>query len=559
MFTFHVLHRLPERYTGVERHPEWGLPVYKTKGEGLLPKGLEEYRAPRHSLESFVQDQLNGTHRSHHAPRRDIHLRPHQKEQSERITAAHHRGAPGYLLSYPTGTGKTPIAVRTCAQLPGVHRVLVITRLTITESFRHGIDKFGPGNVEWIVIHPEQLYKLFEHPHTDITRLSAEEAAHFAATHGRLRFTIDALVCDESHLFTNLQSIRTTLMNRIRLTASPNGQPVFTLWQSATPFTHPGESGYLAPLLAYTTGHTPPDNPADYGIWLRRIGFRLRKDTRQRWYHKINAPDCQLIEQTLYQAGVGASATARELGLPHQERQLAPIDLTPTERSDYDTKWLTIREQYGLSVKNSFAPHKGLVAALRRVQKASLVKIPHVARMTARLVNEGNQVVVVQWFRETVERTATEIIKALEAHGLPQRVTVITGENPGDRERRRQAFQLGAAKVLVTNVVEGINLHAGEHNVGGSGHDATTANRVCLIADVLTGGKRCLQAEGRTQRDGQHSTVLYAYAANTTEQEWLALTLRSMSNTQALATARDEAEELADLSRHLENAESPDS
>jgi len=547
----HVLHRLPQRYTGVVRNPEWGMPVYEEKREGL-PPGLEAYRAPRHSLESYVEDQLNGTHRSRLAPRRGVNLHPYQKDQTERIAAAYYRGAPGYFLAFPTGSGKTPIAVRACSQLPGARRVLVITRLAVTDGFREGVDKFGPGNVEWIVVHPEQLYKLFQHPTTDITRLPVEQATHLAATDGSPRFTLDAIVCDESHLFTNPESIRTTLMNRLRMTASPKAGRVFTLWQSATPFSHPGESGYVADLLAYVTGQTPPVDAADYGIWLRRLGFRLRKDGSQRWYHEINPADCELIEQTLYRAGVGATATARQLGLPHQERQLAPIAFTPAERADYEAEWLSVRERYQLSVDAAFAPQGNLVKALREVQKASLIKIPHIARMVVDLVKEGNQVVVVQWFRETVDRTATEIIRAFEAHGLPHRVVVATGENSRDRERRRQAFQLGVAQVIITNVLDGINLHAGEQNVGGRGQDATTAPRVCLIADVLTGGKRCLQAEGRTQRDGLSSLVLYAYAEGTTEERWLALALRGMSNTQALTSDPDEAGELAALSEELE-------
>jgi hypothetical protein len=105
---------------------------------------------------------------------------------------------------------------------------------------------------------------------------------------------------------------------------------------------------------------------------------------------------------------------------------------------------------------------------------------------------------------------------------------------------------------VVVNALEGINLHAGERDVDGQGHDATSAFRVCLIAAVLTGGKRTLQAEGRTQRDGQYSLAVYVYVRGTTEEAWLCRILRAAASTQALAQAATDAEALTELADQLD-------
>jgi superfamily II DNA helicase RecQ len=73
-----------------------------------------------------------------------------------------------------------------------------------------------------------------------------------------------------------------------------------------------------------------------------------------------------------------------------------------------------------------------------------------------------------------------------------------------------------------------------------------------VVADVLTGGKRTLQAEGRASRDGQHALAVYVYVPGTTEEAWLARMLRSAANTQALARTSADARALTELADQLD-------
>lgn len=531
-------------FAGVVRDREWLVDVYATQVGRGLPRGLAPFEAPLHSWERYVQGEINrNPFLPPLPPGAAPPLREYQQDQVARLVAAWREKAPGYLWALPTGSGKTPMAVRAVCAAAGrtPQRILVVTRLSVVPAWRAAIDRFATSRHQWVVINPERLWRLLRHPEARLHRMPTDEAANLVAHEGVSRVDWDTVIVDECHMLVNSESRRTRTLQRLLVRS--DGGHAFAMWASATPFSEPEESAYLARLIAHAAGVRPPAEEADYRLWLKELGgLRLNNDRRGRWYHRSNRADVTRLRALLYESGVGSAATAADLKLPEQERDVVPIQLSETDRVRYERAWEEFRRSEGLAVFADAAPGAYRVEALRKVQKASLVKAPYVADIVVEQVRQGRQVVVPMWFVESIEEVAVWIARGLRKAGLEERVVAITGRQVELRQRKRVAFQRGEALVVVLNALEGINLHAGEADTDGKGTRATSTPRVCVIADVLTGGKRALQAEGRTQRDGRSAPVIYAYAAGTGEAPWTAATFRSLSNTLALSTnERDSA------------------
>ncbi|MFI8504955.1 DEAD/DEAH box helicase family protein [Streptomyces sp. NPDC085524] len=532
-----VLSEFSGHFAGVARNRRWLVDVFQAQEGRGLPRGLVPFEAPSHSWERFVQHELN---RHVPVPRRQQGTMPalheYQQEQVMRLVAARRHGSPGYLWALPTGSGKTPMAVRAvCASAErSPQKILVITRLSVIPAWRATIDSFATAHHRWVVVNPERLWRLLDHPDADLGRLRGDQAARLVAQEGTSRVDWDTVVVDECHMLANPESRRAMTVRR--LLERSDGERAFALWASATPFSVPEESAYLGRLISHAAGVAEPADDGDYRLWLKELGLRLNNDRRGRWYHRFNRPDVARLRELLFESGVGSAATPGDLNLPQQQREVVPIVLSEAERLRYNRAWEQFRRSEGLAAFTDSNPDSYRVEALHRVQKASLVKAPHVARIVVEQVRRGRQVVVPMWFVESIDEVAVLIARALRDAGLNDRVVAITGRDTELRERKRVAFQSGEALVVVLNALEGINLHAGEVNTNGRGGRATHTPRVCVIADVLTGGKRALQAEGRTQRDGRSAPVIYAYAAGTGEAEWTAATFRSLSNTLSLTT-----------------------
>ncbi|MFJ1662450.1 DEAD/DEAH box helicase family protein [Streptomyces anthocyanicus] len=533
---------------GVRWDARWRLPVYRGR---RLPHALLGHAARLHSLEWLVQDILNGRMPPPPATRERPALRTHQVHPVQLMTKAHASGTPGFLLAYPTGSGKTAMLICATLDLPKVSTVLVVTKLDVIPAWRNAISYFGGGGKRWVVMNPEQLWRLFDHPIWHLNSLSPDQAAVRAAEGGVPRVPFDAVIVDESHMLVSPDAVRSRLVDRLVLPGREGRRAPWFIRASASPFSSPEETGYVSDLLAYAADVKAPGrmSTAEHKDWLRELGFEMNTGHDGRWAHHLSSGDLKHVESLLFSGTVGVTATAQEIGLPAHTRQLRPVELSVEDRDLYETAWAQFRDLHGLDVAD--VPEKDTSGALRRVQKASLLKAPKVAEIVAGLVEDGYQVVVPAWYLDNVSTLARLTAAALKARGLPDRVVEITGASRGLRELKRQAFQAGVALVAVVNSLEGINLHAGERGGAGKGKDATKTPRACVIADVLTGGKRSLQAEGRTQRDGERSLTLYVYAEGTTEQQWLSRMLRATAGTQALVQSPAEAQDLQDLADQL--------
>lgn len=535
-------------HAGVRYSSRWGVMYFE--GEAL-PGRLAEYEAKPHSWEAYVERVING---EMYPPKRRIKPQapyPYQQDKINDIVKSVNLGSPGYVLAWPTGSGKTLTAINTvnrCAP----KRVLVLTRVSTIPPWRKAINVNGLPSIEWVITNPERMRSLFGHHNIDIQSMPARRAGEVAALSGDPLADFDFVIADESHMLAHATSLRSRLMRRLldRTQETSRKRP-FSLYMSATPFTSPGEASYLMDLLAFATGSHAPEDPNDFEQWLRIRGLQLNNDEKGIWYHKINPGDVRFIETILYNSGVGSRATAEDLGLPTQVRELVPIEMSPADRAEYEKLWEDFRAERGMEASRFRDDNE---VALRKIQKASLLKARYVAVIAADLVESGNQVVIPAWFTETIHAIAVETSKELARRGLNDRVVEITGSDRALREEKRRAFQDGRALVITLNSLEGIDLHAGEKNVDGNGKPGTTTPRVCLVADVLTGGKRALQAEGRTARDGQSSLAMYVYAEGTAEEAWMAQMYKQLSNTSALLKSPNDTITFTELAEELERS-----
>lgn len=532
-------------YPGLKRDRNWG-GAWVYRGQ-RLPAALVSYRAARHTWEHLVEDLLNGrplVPQTHQARRRpDLH--PYQGPRVEEIGAAHGDSAPGYLLVAPTGSGKTLISVEGLSDRP-VEVILVITKRGIIPAWLRTIEEFSAGR-RWVVMNPERLWKLFTHPQLLLADVPAERAAQLAAHEGTPHVRFDAVVVDESQILANARSQRSQLVHR--LTHPERGKSPFVLPVSATPFSRLSETSYAADLIAWAAGVKPPVERTgpEYLDWLATVRLTDEDGTQR------GLGDVDTVKELLYRRGVGSSVAAEDLGLPAQERTLHPIELTGAERAHYERAWAEFLRLYNPDAAEDQPFANAGSEALQRVMQASLLKVPQVTAHVVRLVKEGHQVIVPAWYQRTVQALAGRISRELRRQGLPDKVVQITGLEPQWREARRIAFQTGRALVAVTNVVEGINLHAGEANTDGKGAGATMAPRRTVIADVLTGGKKLVQVEGRGQRDGQSAPVDYLFVRGTKEQEWLSRSLHAAADTQHLSHALADSEALQRLHAELDD------
>ncbi|WP_094191726.1 DEAD/DEAH box helicase family protein [Streptomyces katrae] len=394
-------------FAGVVHDRKWLVDVYPAQAGRGLPRGLTPFEAPPHSWERYVQGEIN------HQPLPPPPLagtvpplREYQQNQVARLLSARREKAPGYLWALPTGSGKTPMAVRAVCAAAGQtpQKILVVTRLPMVPAWRAAIDRFATSRHRWVVINPERLWRLLRHPDADLHRMPTDGAAKLVAYEGVPRVDWDTVIVDECHMLANFESRRTRTLQR--LLARSDGGHAFAMWASATPFSEPEVSAYLARLIAHAAGVQAPAEGADYRLWLKELGMRLNNDRRGRWYHRFNRADVSRLRALLYESGVGSAATASDLDLPEQERDVVPIQLSEPDRVRYERAWEEFRRSEGLAVFSDLDPGSYRVEALRKVQKASLVKAPYVADIVVKQVRQGRQVVVPMWFVKSIEEVA---------------------------------------------------------------------------------------------------------------------------------------------------------
>lgn len=543
------------RYPGATRDERYGVTTYATK-TGKLPKGLEGRTPAPHTWERFIQRLLNDE-----APEPStgtpIVLRPHQAPITTAITTAYRDHRPGYVLSYPTGSGKTYMAVAAVNEAQPT-RVLVIAPLSFTAEWRRVISAHATGPTEWIVTNPDRLIHLFVtvDDTTELHAVPADDRVPTALAHGAPLTDFDVVITDEAQILAHTDTDRYQLWQRIVGWSETGAAPrAFTINLSATAWSRPQETAAAAHILAAATGTPVPtaeNIDLDYPGWLRTaVGLSLIPNRSGRWRWESNAHDVTRLTHLLYNTGMGATATRQDLGLPHQSRRVHFTHLSLGELAEYEDAWEQFcadRELIAYGITGSGADEDA--PYIRAIQKAAAIKAPYVAQLVVDHLAAEHQVVVPAWLSTTVKILQDEINRAATERlttspPLGYWAGALTGQTPPEhRASKIQLFQGGYLPVLVTSVTESISLHAGQ--VGGTFATetnpegvATAAPRVTVFGDVIHGGKRAFQAEGRAAREQETAEAIYCCAPGTREAEAWAGVFQSLSDTRALGTYGD--------------------
>lgn len=534
---------------GSELYRPWGVRIYETTQQAT-PSALQGREPQPHTWAAHLQRRLNDEpYTALPARIGPPALRDYQQPRVNEIIAASDTGAPGYLLGYPTGTGKTYITVAAMNQI-NPRRVLVIAPLSHLANWRRVITDHATGRTEWVVINPARLHTLFRLPAEDpreLVDLPQDTRATHAISHGHPITDFDVVVTDEAQILANPTSQRSQLWRRLAGWNDDGSAPdAFTLNLSATAFSLPRETAAVAHLLAFVRGQATPSETLlslDYEHWLRdRMGVDLIQHTRGLWSFRDSIAGVKALTEMLYQCGIGATATRADLGLPEQPLNLQLIQMDTADRALYETSWREYNIATGRPVSDVAEPEAGREEGLRHLQKAAEVKARYVAELIVDYIEEGYQVIVPAWLRRTVDALHSHVDHIAQSRQLPVpesgrwSLTLDGTATPEERDVTIRLFQAGWTKVLITSTTEAVSLHAGQKGGGFDGADATDAPRVTIFGDVLSGGKRIPQAVGRGSRDGNVAEAIFAVAEDTREVPAWARAFTHVGNTGALTS-----------------------
>ena len=539
-YTF-VLTGDARRHPGVHTHPTYGVSTYTGTS---LPASLDESRAPSHSLEAFIETLINSPAPPHTNPGTAPMLTHGQEEVVGDIVTAQAAGLPGFILAYPTGSGKTVMAIETVNRL-GLDRVLVIVPKRAISQWRATLDRFATGHTRWIVINPERLYSLFTLPGArGMHTLPYESRAELAYDIGSLLVSsFDMVITDEAHGFANGTTARTQLWMKVVGWHDNGARPdAFTLNMSATPWSAPRETVHSAHIIAHAVGAPVPDMYSvrtDYLSWLKStLSLNHNLTGYREWSWHLNLSDVDVLARHIYAQGMGSAADRTSVGLPVQTRSLTRLTLSAKDYADTELLWAEFLAEYNPDVLAETGFDDIRESHVGKIQQIGKIKAPYVAHLVVDQLERGRQVVVPAWHHVVVDalEKAIEREAAARLGASPQRrVLSITGHDTATEQAVKvRGFQSGVFPVIITSTTQAINLHAGEVGGGLGGEDATTAERVTIFGDALAGGKRAFQAEGRATRQQTIAHAIYTVADNTMEEQALARIFRRLTNTRAL-------------------------
>lgn len=498
------------------------------------PSALTPFASRPYSWERWREDDLNG-HVLPVSPDGDgtMVARPHQREASDAIVAAHDAGRPGHLLADDVGVGKTVSSLQGLLSLPDTRTLLVVCPLGVIAHWRHTLAAVGDRDVRAVVINYDRVKRLLDVPAKAAAATKARTRNKHIAESGRPLVRFDAAIIDESHYCRNPVSQRTRAVDRLTESA-------FRVWSSATAGQNPLELTYLKPLLAAVTGSSATDLAA-FEDWCTGQGIGVRKGAYGRWEWDEDPADIATMNRILFAPPPAGGPPAGLRRVPEQvrgweplTRHAVPVELDPSSRHDYEDLWTSFREQRGLA-RQGGDPKGGFATTLRFRQKASLLRVPTTVAYIEELIANGRQVHVAVEFLETLDA----VVGAVEQGGVSCS-TMHGGIVADDREAERVAFQRGDTQVMVSTIKEGVSLNAGEGACGGN-----DVPRVTVVHDARWSGIDALQVEGRCHRDGRFAPAHYLYAEDTTEAKVIARCVEKMSNAKGmLGDDTDELERL---------------
>lgn len=511
-----------------------------------LPKGLQRYAPKPYSWDAWLSEDLSGKTYPTPGPESDtgtFDLRTDQLQDVKTLLLARKAGAPEFLVGNDVGTGKTVTALSAIKRMSKVKNVLVVCPLPVAANWRLHLDEMGDGGKRWCIINYESAKRLLEPPASAAKAKSARTKNLHIARSGKSKVDWDVVVVDEGHYRSNPESQRTRIVDKAIVGGS--GKLAFAIQMSATAGSNPAELSYMHRGLFWSTGRKPKTHITadEYVDWCQAHGFSVSRGgfgNKLKWEpptEKEGEAELKRLNSMLFGSDPRWGIRRRP-DWPEQQRFPVPVELSEEETEAYEADWAEFkdtmkrieREKRANATKsksskaraqaNAQARTKGLAAMTRYRQKAGLVRAPGTADFAVEMIRKGRQVAISCEYTGTVNQLVEELQKR------HVEVATYTGENRETREDDRIAYQRGEVKVIIYTPTEGFSLHANERAVGGN-----DTPRVTVVAEPRWSPKKALQAEGRSQRDGNSAPVYYSYALGTVEQKVIKKVIWGMKNT----------------------------
>lgn len=512
-------------------------------------KAIERYGSDDFSYQRWLEDTHNRHIRPFTPGSTKFTPHPHQKQDGELILKAWEQGRQGFLIASGTGVGKTlSMIAGTCniARKAGFTpmkrmKVLIVCPKSVIPSWRNTLRAYADTILlRVMVINYQQLNKLIKEPASAKTAKTKRTKNRRTARNGEPKINFNVIIFDEEQYLKNYPDSAVSMAaNTIAQmgTSYRKGEKPFVISGTATPGTNPLELAMMAPWLSTLIN---PSNrkytaPSAWGQFLADNGFHVKKGktgwswSQIPWYgskndknasqtaakHKIeqeHAMDVKAIGKALKtpSAPYIQRKPSDIAGWPTQQAIELPMDIGLKGMTDYMLAWTQFRAALKLAASKNDSKSP-LVEALRFRQKASLLKAPGIAEFAIEQVKSGNQVFIGCEFMETIDMIESK----LKSARIP--FAEYSGRNETNREQERLRFQKGEAKIILCTTVAGVSFHAGEKLPDGS--NATTADRITILADVRNRVLDTMQQMGRCHRDGQNSVCYIPYAEKTVDEK----------------------------------------
>src|SRR3954463_13953733 len=320
--------------------------------------------------------------------------RPHQLAARDAILAARREGRPGFLLGDLTGLGKTLSVWAALAAMPE-DDILVVCPKGGMPQWRRTMAMSGLSPKKVTLINYERTKSLFTPPPAS-TRRSARAKNNELARHGQPKRTWPVVVFDESHRLRNPYAQQSMACRQLADRAS------FAIYMSATAGQSPHELSYLGRLLG-RAARCPTETLADYRLLMKTLGIGRAKGRWTNWSWEPKERDRAVLSDLLYKGknAIGLRRRPSDIaGWPEVQRELAATALAADERRLYDATWREFRREIGFA--GGSTPRGGRrAAAIRLLQKASLLRIPGTVDFSDDLLGNDEQVAVSVAFLET--------------------------------------------------------------------------------------------------------------------------------------------------------------
>lgn len=480
-----------------------------------LPSELQPFTALPFSYQQWVEDDINGGagERPTSAPKIP---RPEQVSGAAAVVDAARAGRRGFLLADNAGLGKTLIAImaaKTIAEERGESSILVLVdrpaQITVPH-WRYSIASVGDGGFRWLIMSPDQLKKLI-------------------ARNGRPKYTFGVVIADEAQLYSN-DTQRTAAFEKVARFTNSHDQSPFVLSVTATPGHTPADQRYLAPLFAQLHDE-PSEYWSDLGARLLESGLPLDK-SYGKWTWSTEAKESPALQASALETVRGWLSNSKPPLMIHRPTPWGPVpldgmpvDLTPSQRAQYETEWAEYAYEMGLARKSRNIA-RGRALVLRYRQKAGMIRAESTAQWAQAQVKAGKQVLVAVEF---VSTAGDPLVEMIEDSGIS--VAKIFGAVT-DKEHQRLRFQRGEAPVVVFNVTTSISLHANEALPDGT--HASPLPRTGIFHQPRYSGIAAEQTFGRSHRDYQTCPWVIPFGVGTKEEDVATTMLRNLRSVTGL-------------------------